>query len=168
MTKTLKKPNYKKKDNAVLQLRASMKWGDFLIILIVVIISFGLWGKLWITPKGGELVSVIAQEQILLQYDLHSGLKVFENKKIFEIIQEYNEDISEDETLINITSNSISFVIQLKDEKVRFKESNCPNRVCVNTGFISKNAQIAACAPAGIIIKITGAEVSDDPDMIIG
>lgn len=45
-------------------------------------------------------------------------------------------------------------VISYEDGKIRFKESNCPDRLCVRTGWIEMNGQIAVCVPNRVSIKI--------------
>ena len=42
--------------------------------------------------------------------------------------------------------------------KICFAEAECPDKVCVNTGKISRPGQIAVCIPAKLIIEITGRE----------
>jgi hypothetical protein len=46
--------------------------------------------------------------------------------------------------------------------RIRFLESNCPDKICVHTGWISKPGQVAVCLPEGVIIKITGSSGSDE------
>src|SRR5665647_1058659 len=40
-----------------------------------------------------------------------------------------------------------------QDGKICFEESDCPDKVCINTGKLSKVGQYAACLPNGIVIK---------------
>ena len=46
--------------------------------------------------------------------------------------------------------------LELKDNKIRFLETDCPDKICVRTGFISKVGQSAVCLPNRIVVKITG------------
>ena len=52
-------------------------------------------------------------------------------------------------------------IIEVNNGKVRFKEAQCPDQVCVHTGWIEKPGEIAVCLPSGIIIKIEGYNQSD-------
>jgi hypothetical protein len=45
---------------------------------------------------------------------------------------------------------------------IQFVASDCPDKVCVNTGKIGLAGQYAACLPNGIIVKIVSAGISDD------
>ena len=45
-------------------------------------------------------------------------------------------------------------VIEIKDKKVRVKESSCPNQVCVKTGWIKRSGEIIVCAPNELTVRI--------------
>ncbi len=41
-----------------------------------------------------------------------------------------------------------------EDRKIRITESNCPDKICVNTGAVSMDGQSIACLPNHVIVKI--------------
>lgn len=41
---------------------------------------------------------------------------------------------------------------------IRFHEASCPDKICENSGFLSKTGQTAACLPKKILLKIAGGE----------
>ena len=49
--------------------------------------------------------------------------------------------------------------------RIRFTEADCPDKVCVHTGWISTAGQIAACVPNRALVKIVGK--SSDEDVVI-
>lgn len=54
-------------------------------------------------------------------------------------------------------TNSFEFdgaVIEIQKGKIRVKSSDCPDKVCVHTGFISKKGEKIVCLPKKLIIKI--------------
>ncbi len=57
-----------------------------------------------------------------------------------------------------------------KNGNIAFAESDCPDKVCVNTGKIHIPGQSAACLPNGIIIKLVSDDdgTGDPPDAVIG
>jgi len=55
--------------------------------------------------------------------------------------------------------------IVAEKDKIRFYHADCPDQVCVNTGWITRPGQIAVCLPAGVIIKIEGGH--SDFDIIV-
>jgi hypothetical protein len=49
-------------------------------------------------------------------------------------------------------------IVQVKDGKARVSEANCSNQVCVLTGEISKEGEIIACLPHGVLVYIEDRE----------
>ncbi|MDD4237270.1 MAG: NusG domain II-containing protein [Desulfotomaculaceae bacterium] len=47
-------------------------------------------------------------------------------------------------------------VVEIKDGQVRVKEADCPNQICVKTGWLSKTGQISFCAPNKLKVIIKG------------
>lgn len=57
--------------------------------------------------------------------------------------------------------------IEIKDGFVFFKDSPCPNKLCVLSNSISKNGDWLACLPNGIFVRIEGEdEKSSEIDII--
>lgn len=56
-----------------------------------------------------------------------------------------------------------------KDGKIAFIESDCPDKVCINTGKIDKNGQFAACLPNKVVVRIVKGNIEDDeePDVVV-
>jgi len=57
-----------------------------------------------------------------------------------------------------------------EDGSICFEESDCPDKICVKTGRISKVGQTAVCLPNRIIMEIVpaGKRSDDDIDMMAG
>ncbi|MCI8553959.1 MAG: NusG domain II-containing protein [Clostridiales bacterium] len=51
----------------------------------------------------------------------------------------------------------IPVVLEIGDGQIRFQSSSCPDRLCVNSGWLSHAGQSAACVPAGIAVRLIGA-----------
>ncbi len=45
-------------------------------------------------------------------------------------------------------------VIKIQGGKVCVSEADCPNKVCVNTGYIDKKGDVIACIPHKLIVRI--------------
>ncbi|MBC8545070.1 NusG domain II-containing protein [Bianquea renquensis] len=73
-------------------------------------------------------------------------------------------DLSEDSIFQIDQAPEVTF--QIQDGKIRFLSSDCPDQVCVRTGFISLAGQTAVCLPHRLVVRI----ISDSPsdlDVII-
>ncbi|MBQ8524361.1 MAG: NusG domain II-containing protein [Clostridia bacterium] len=74
--------------------------------------------------------------------------------------------LSED-TEFDITSNGIDLHIVVENGKARVESSDCPDKICVHRGEISKSGQSAVCVPARLSLVIES-EGESDADFIIG
>jgi hypothetical protein len=55
----------------------------------------------------------------------------------------------------------------VKNGAIAFVESDCPDKVCVHTGYISKPGQAAVCLPNRVAVRISGATVDlNAPDVV--
>ena len=52
----------------------------------------------------------------------------------------------------------VGMTLEVKDGRVRVVESDCPNKVCVHTGWIALSGEVIACVPNRVIIRIDGPE----------
>lgn len=74
---------------------------------------------------------------------------IYQNNAIIKTVP-LSADSSEE---IEITGN-YHLVVEIKGNEVRVKESDCPNGVCMSTGWISKPGQVILCAPNRVLIQI--------------
>lgn len=81
----------------------------------------------------------------------------YDNNEIYRI--DLN---SVDEPYYIPIENEYHTKILVEKGKICFAEAECPDKVCVNTGKISRPGQIAVCIPAKLIIEITGRESLTD------
>lgn len=67
---------------------------------------------------------------------------------------------------ITIESDNNGYnTIYVEKYKIKFSQSNCPDQLCVKTGFLSNISDIAVCLPHGIFIEIEG-EAEGDIDIL--
>ncbi|WP_123053604.1 NusG domain II-containing protein [Clostridium sp. JN-1] len=117
-----------------------MKKGDKIVILIVLslilISSIGVFGyKQYV--KGSHHIAIIKQNgKVIKSIDLDT-VKGTNQLKVSYDKNNYN-------------------VIEYEKGRIRFLDANCPDKICVKTGWISDAGQTAACLPHKLIIKING------------
>lgn len=52
-------------------------------------------------------------------------------------------------------------IIYIEKDKIGFRDANCPDKVCIQTGFLSHTNEIAVCLPHGLFIEIEGGSEGD-------
>ena len=53
-------------------------------------------------------------------------------------------------------------VIKIKDGAVGFEDADCRDKLCVKSGKLTRPGDTAACLPAGVVIRLEGAEKGHD------
>jgi hypothetical protein len=67
---------------------------------------------------------------------------------------------------IDLDSNPAS-VVRVENGAIGYVHSDCPDKLCVNAGMLTRRGQTAACLPAKTIIVLAGGKKdSDRPDVI--
>ena len=60
----------------------------------------------------------------------------------------------EDGTFSIEEKSGIPITFEIKDNAIRFMDSNCPDKVCVSTGFQHRSFDISSCLPNGVLLVI--------------
>lgn len=113
-----------------------LKKGD--IILVVLILAagiigyaaFSLYGK-----GGGDRIAVITQDD--------------------QVIRRINIDSVDEPERIEV-GGQYPDTILVEKGRIRFEEAECPDQVCVKTGWLEKRGDVAVCLPNRTMIKIEG------------
>ncbi len=81
-----------------------------------------------------------------------------------EIIDTVNLTEREEKRLVTGENNSV--VICAEDGKIRFENSSCPDKICVQSGELENNGDFASCLPEKVVIKVTS-EKKTEIDAIV-
>lgn len=101
----------------------------------------------------------------ILALVLYTGYRLYmgNNAVYAEII--YNGNVIEklplnkDTEYIPKTNNNI--LIEIKDKKIHFMYSDCPDKICIKTGWLSKPGQTAVCLPNKISVVVRGKSIKN-------
>ena len=77
---------------------------------------------------------------------------------------EYRYSLEKDR-IIKLKGLAGGMVLEIKGEKVRAIESDCPRKICVLRGWVYRSGDSIVCIPNHIIVKIETAE--NDLDAIV-
>lgn len=123
-----------------------LKKGDIVLLVIItvmVVISFAAVSKYKSSGYDTREVAVIKmRDRVIKSIDLSS---VTEPQKI-KVSGEYNQ------------------VILVENGRIRFLETDCPDKICVSAGWLSEKGDMAVCVPNNTMIKIEGQ--SDKVDIV--
>ncbi len=120
-----------------------LKWGDFLIFFVIAsIIALMFYQSVPKNESESLNAQIIKDGELLYEVRLN--------------------DITEQKEYI---LDEGDVVIVAEQGKIRFLESDCPNQICVYTGWIYRANQIAACLPNRILVKIVGAQ--EEVDVVV-
>lgn len=59
-------------------------------------------------------------------------------------------------------ADDLTLTIQIENGRVRVSHSDCPDRLCVHSGWLSQSGQAAVCVPAAVSVRIIGGEAAVD------
>ena len=109
-----------------------MKRNDILLILLLMFMA--LAGMLFFSSLTGDhVIAVIKQDgQVVERIDL--------------------DRIKEPRTIT--VTGSYHNNIKVEPHRIRFEKSDCPEQICVNTGWLSDYGDIAVCLPNKTVIAI--------------
>ena len=119
-----------------------LKKGDLFLFLGVglIIVLLLLWNNLS-TVSGNHLIAEVRRDgELVKQIDLD---KVSEPEHIY-----FEEGIHQ--------------TILVEKGRIRFLESDCRDKICVQAGWLTKAGDKAVCMPAKTIIKINGESQQTD------
>lgn len=125
-----------------------MKKYDIIIILIILLISF--------------LSYIIYQNQDSVNFP---KAEIYHYSELVETVA-LDQGVNK---IFSVKENKNVLFHLFEDGSICFEESDCPDKLCIKTGKISKPGQFAACLPNGLLLKIVSADYNNrDVDIIVG
>ena len=76
--------------------------------------------------------------------------------------------LSSDRT-IPVTSGGYTLTVEIRDGRAHVSDSDCPDKICQRTGWISRKGETVICAPAAVRLTVTDPKGGvGDADSVIG
>lgn len=113
-------------------IRYTLTKADLILIGLLVLCTFFSF-SLWFKSGSGQRVLIIV-----------------DGKKIRHI------SLSDEKKEIVIQGLKGPFAFEIKNGKVRMKDSACSNKLCVKMGWIRQEGQVICCIPNRVVLKIIG------------
>ncbi len=94
----------------------------------------------------------------LTSYFIYRGINNSDNLvcKIYQNSELKYEIALDHEEIITLTTDDGKMVIVIEADGVYVKESDCPDKICVNQGKITRGGQVITCLPDKVYIKLEG------------
>ena len=113
-------------------MRGRLKWGDFIIIGVVLLLAAALTALMAQNTAGGRLYAEVWQNDVLVE-----------------------RVVLTDETDRTIDLDGHN-VIVLAGKTARVESADCHDQVCVRTGTLTRAGQVAVCLPNRVVLKLVG------------
>ena len=113
-------------------MRSRLKWGDAVIIAVVLLLAAALTAVLAAGTQGDRLYAEVWQDnQLVERVALTDGT----------------------DRTIDLDGHN---VIVLSGKSARMASADCRDQVCVRTGTLTRAGQVAVCLPNRVVLKIVG------------
>ena len=119
-----------------------VKKTDFIVIAVFLAAAGILWGVLNLNQKSGKTADIYVKG-------------------------EYYTTLPLDKDTVYSPAEVPNVKIEIKDGKVGFIESDCPDKVCINTGFLHTAGQTAVCLPNAVSVTVRGGNDEDELDSVV-
>ena len=113
-------------------MRSKLKWGDFVIIGVVLALAAAIAAVLALGTSGDRLYAEVWQDN--------------------ELVERVELTDRTDRT-IDLDGHN---VIVLSGRTATMRSADCHDQVCVRTGTLTRAGQVAVCLPNRVVLRITG------------
>lgn len=113
---------------------------DFIPVIIIIVLAVGAY-FLFTCGQSGNYAEILADNTVIKRVDL-----------------------SQDSEFSLEGYEGVTFSV--KDGAISFVSSDCPDKICVRTGYIKNRGQSAVCLPNRLTVRIVGSE--SDIDVYVG
>lgn len=124
--------------------RNLLKRSDVFVIFLTLLLIFTSWVLFLKSPKQYPVAIITVDGKVEKEIDL--------------LLQE--------DCIITLKTDPVT-TLEIKDHKIRFIDSQCPDGTCEKMGFLSNPGHTAACIPAKVIVTIDGTDDSK-VDAVVG
>ena len=112
---------------------------DILLVAALLLVALAAWGLLRLTrARGAEAVVTVDGAAVAAL------------------------PLSEDAVLTVGEGQGFSNVIEVSGGRVRVRDADCPDRLCVRTGWVSRDGESIVCLPHKLVVTVRGGEAGPD------
>lgn len=109
---------------------------DILIVIALIVLALAGLTAVWIYRSSGNNSIAIIE---------HNSTE----------IQRINLDkVTQSDIIFIDDGKDCQVEIEVENGRIRVRSSSCPDKVCVNCGWLEKSGDTAVCLPNGVIVRI--------------
>ncbi len=124
-----------------------MKRGDFILIVMVLLLAGGIYGVKWLDVRGESYE----------QGDLQAVITI--NGKAYQTVT-----LTKEEQTIDIQTKFGHNILKVYDYGIQMTYSDAPLPIALDMGFISRPKQQIICIPARLMVEVVNPDASIDND----
>ncbi|KUP23461.1 NusG domain II-containing protein [Paenibacillus sp. DMB5] len=124
-----------------------MKRGDFILIVLVLLLAGGIYGVKWLDVRGEHYE----------QGDLQAVITI--NGKAYQTVK-----LTKEEQTIDIQTKFGHNILKIYDYGIQMTYSDAPLPIALDMGFISRPKQQIICIPARLMVEVVNPDASIDND----
>ncbi|AIQ46379.1 hypothetical protein R70723_11205 [Paenibacillus sp. FSL R7-0273] len=127
-----------------------MKRGDFIIIILVLLLAGGVYGFRWLDVRGEQYE----------QGDLQAVITI--NGKAYQTVT-----LTKEEQIIDIQTKYGHNILKVYDYGIQMTYSDAPLPIALDMGFISSPRQQIICIPARLMVEVVnpGSSIDNDDEL---
>lgn len=124
-----------------------MKRGDFVIIVLVLLVAYSIYGVKWMNNRNEHYA----------QGDLKAVITV--NGKEYKTVS-----LTKEEQIIEMKTKFGHNILKVYDYGIQMTYSDAPLPIALEMGFISRPRQQIICIPARLMVEVVNPDRSIDDD----
>lgn len=123
-----------------------LRIGDFIIITLVLLLAGVVAAPFVLAPSNALYCEIHRDGALVQRIRLAEGYT-----NVIRVEGEHGYDL-----------------VQIDSKRVAIIDADCPDQVCVQTGWLTRAGQSAVCLPNRVIVKLTGTADTNEVDAIVG
>ena len=134
-----------------------LRWGDYLLYILIAIAALALFSQgplLDRAPGNGQSAKITVDG--------------------FEVMTIPADQLARSGSF-ELDANGFHYTVEYEAGRIRISQADCPDQVCVQTGWVSRLGQVSACVPGHLILSVDGSPAGSgsgpsdqEVDVIIG
>ncbi len=121
-----------------------LKWGDFLVALLIILLAAILFARsqLALRPTGSCSAELTVDGVVI---------RTIPASQLAQAGQ------------FSLEAHGYHYTVEYQDGRIRIAAADCPDQVCVRTGWVEWPGRAAACVPGHLILSLSGSAETGGP-----